>query len=155
MVRDFLGIDVKRNIILFAATAAVLFAAISLMPGEPAAQTASSNGKIVYAGYDTELQQQDIYTINPDGTGITNLTKNYSIPSWSPLSGAKDNPEWSPDSTKIVFDASALDYQGSCCSRNVYIMDADGTNLQRLTNTPSSFQGEDYDATWAPDGSWL
>jgi Tol biopolymer transport system component len=155
MVRDVLGIDVKRVFILLAATAAVLFAAISLMPGEPAAQTASSNGKIVYAGYDTELQQQDIYTINPDGTGMTNLTKNYSIPSWSPLGGTKDTPEWSPDGTKIVFDASALDYQGSCCSRSVYVMDADGTNLQRLTNTPSSFQGEDYDATWASDGSWL
>jgi dipeptidyl aminopeptidase/acylaminoacyl peptidase len=54
-----------------------------------------------------------------------------------------------------VFDASALSDIGSCCSRNVYVMDADGANLGRLTNTPSSFQGEDFDATWAPDGSWL
>ena len=34
-------------------------------------------------------------------------------------------------------------------------MDADGTNLQRLTNTPSSTEGEDFQATWAPDGKWL
>ncbi len=56
MVRDILGIDVKRAFILLAATAAVLFAAISLMPGEPAAQTASSNGKIAYVGFDTETE---------------------------------------------------------------------------------------------------
>jgi WD40-like Beta Propeller Repeat/RTX calcium-binding nonapeptide repeat (4 copies) len=54
-----------------------------------------------------------------------------------------------------VFDASALSDTGSCCSSNVYVMDADGANLQRLTNTPSFSEGEDYDATWAPDGSWL
>jgi Ca2+-binding RTX toxin-like protein len=34
-------------------------------------------------------------------------------------------------------------------------MDADGTNVQRLTNTPSTTEGEDYEPTWAPDGTWL
>ena len=34
-------------------------------------------------------------------------------------------------------------------------MDAEGTNLQRLTNTPYSTEGEDFQATWAPDGKWL
>ena len=160
MVRDVLGIDVKRVFILLAAMAAVLFAAISMMPGEPAAQTASVNGKIVYSGFDPtlgddKLGQEDIYTMNPDGTGVTNLTQNYSMPNWSPLGEAKDNPEWSPDGTKIVFDASALSDKGSCCSRNVYVMDADGANLERLTNTPSFSEGEDFQATWAPDGTWL
>jgi Tol biopolymer transport system component len=140
--------------------ALALFSVSSLMSGEPGAQTTSSNGKIVYSGFDPtlgndKLGQEDIYTMNPDGTGVTNLTKNYSMPNWSPLGEAKDNPEWSPDGTKIVFDASALSDIGSCCSRNVYVMDADGTNLQRLTHTPSTTEGEDYQATWAPDGSWL
>jgi Tol biopolymer transport system component len=155
MVRDFLGIDVKRVFILLAATAAVLFAAISLMPGEPAAQTASSSGKIAYIGFDVETQKQDVYTMNADGTGVTNLTKNYTDPTWSPLGNVAGSPEWSPDGTKISFTGTALSDIGSCCSTNVYVMDADGTNLQRLTNTPSSSEGEDTQATWAPDGSWL
>jgi dipeptidyl aminopeptidase/acylaminoacyl peptidase len=66
-----------------------------------------------------------------------------------------DGPEWSPDGTKIFATGTSLSDVGSCCSRNVYVMDADGTNLQRLTNTPSSTEGEDFQATWAPDGKWL
>jgi Tol biopolymer transport system component len=34
-------------------------------------------------------------------------------------------------------------------------MGADGTNVRRLTNTPSTTEGEDYEPTWAPDGRWL
>lgn len=154
MVRDAFGIGVKRAVILLA-TAAALFAAISLMPGEPAAQTASTNGKIAYVGFDAETQKQDVYTMNPDGTGVTNLTRRYTDPDWSPLGNAHGDPEWSPDGTRISFSGTALSDIGSCCSTNVYVMDADGSNLRRLTNTPDSFEGEDTQATWAPDGSWL
>ena len=59
MVSDVIGIRGKRALILLAATVAMLFAATSLTPGEPAAQSAAPNGKIVYSGYDTELEQQD------------------------------------------------------------------------------------------------
>ena len=160
MAQAIRGIGLRRTAIVLALTAVTMFSISSLMSGEPEAQTASPNGKIVYAGFDPtlgddKLGQEDIYTMNPDGTGVTNLTQNYSMPNWSPLGEAKGNPEWSPDGTKIVFDASALSDIGSCCSRNVYVMDADGANLQRLTNTPSSSQGEDFQATWAPDGKWL
>jgi Tol biopolymer transport system component len=154
MIRDAFGIGVRRAVILLAA-AAVLFAAISLMPGEPAAQTASSNGKIVYAGYDPETNRTHIYTMNPDGTGVTNLTAAHTDPNWAPRIPYGDGPEWSPDGTQISASGSSLSDIGSCCSRNVYVMDADGTNVQRLTNTPSTTEGEDYEATWAPDGSWL
>ena len=138
MVRDVLGIDMKRVFILLAVMAAVLFAAISLMPGEPAAQTASTNGKIAYLGYDVEMEEQHLYTMNPDGTGVTNLTRRYTDPNWSPLGNAHGNPEWSPDGTKISFTGTALSDIGSCCSRNVYVMDADGANLRRLTTSPST-----------------
>jgi Tol biopolymer transport system component len=154
VIRDAIGIGVKRTVILLAA-AAVLFAAISLMPGEPAAQTASPNGKIVYAGYDPETNRTQIYTMNPDGTGVTNLTAAHTDPNWTPRIPFGDGPEWSPDGTQISASGSSLSDIGSCCSRNVYVMDADGTNVQRLTNTPSTTEGEDYEATWAPDGSWL
>jgi Tol biopolymer transport system component len=145
----------KRIVVLFAAMAAVLFSASGLMPGEPEAQTTSTNGKIVYSGYDTETQRTHIYTMNPDGTGVTNITATHTGVNWSPRITYGDGPEWSPDGTKISASGSSLSDAGSCCSRNVYVMDADGTNVQRLTNTPSASEGEDYEPTWAPDGAWL
>ena len=154
-MRDVPEVGGKRVAILLAVIAVEMFLAISLVPGEPAAQTASQNGKIAYVGFDVETQKQDVYTMNPDGTGTTNLTRRYTDPNWSPLGNAHGDPEWSPDGTKISFTGTALSDIGSCCSRNVYVMDADGANLRRLTNPPSSTEGEDFQATWAPGGGWL
>jgi Tol biopolymer transport system component len=155
MEQDVLGMSTKRLLILLAVTAAVMFSASGLSPGGPHAQTAALNGKIAYIGFDQETSRSDIYTMNPDGTGVTNLTSRYTDPTWSPLGSARSDPEWSPDGAKISFTGTALSDTGSCCSTNVYVMDADGANLERLTNTPSSSEGEDTQATWAPDGSWL
>jgi Tol biopolymer transport system component len=155
MARDVLGISKKRIVILLALTAAVMFSASGLSPGEPDAQTAAPNGKIVYSGYDTETNRTHIYTMNPDGTGMTNITQSHTDVNWAPRITYGDGPEWSPDGTKISASGSSVSDAGNCCSRSVYVMDADGTNVQRLTNTPSTTEGEDYEPTWAPDGTWL
>jgi Tol biopolymer transport system component len=155
MARDVLGMSTKRVVALLAVMATVMFLASGLSPGEPDAQTAAPNGKIVYSGYDTEANRTQIYTMNPDGTGVTNITQAHTDPNWTPRIFYGDGPEWSPDGTKISASGTSVSDIGSCCSRNVYVMDADGTNVQRLTNTPSTTEGEDYEPTWAPDGSWL
>src|SRR5918999_2718895 len=152
---DVLGMSKQRVVIFFAVMAAVMFMASGLSPGEPDAQTAATNGKIVYSGYDTQTQRTQIYTMNPDGTGVTNITQDHTDVNWSPRIFYGDGPEWSPDGTKISASGTSLSDVGSCCSRNVYVMNADGTNVQRLTNTPSTTEGEDYEPTWAPDGNWL
>jgi Tol biopolymer transport system component len=155
MIRTIRIVGTRRAIILLAAMMAAFVLTISLAPVEPAAQTTSSIGKIAYVGFDTETNKQDVYTMNADGSGVTNLTKRYTDPNWSPLGNVDGSPEWSPDGTKITFTGTGLSDIGSCCSRNVYIMDADGANLKRLTNSPSTSEGEDTQASWAPDGSWL
>ena len=49
---------------------------------------------------------------------------------------------WSPDGSKIAFYAAAdADY-------DIYVMDADGRNVTKLTQSPSS----DRFPTWSPDG---
>jgi TolB protein len=156
--------SLSRAAIVLAVAAVTMFLVSGLMSGEPEAQTSASNGRIAYVGFTTISNSEstfDIYTMNPDGTGVTNLTSRYTNPTWSPLGNASGDPvysggpEWSPDGTRISFSGTAVSDIGSCCSTNVYVMDADGANLQRLTNTPSSSEGQDYQATWAPDGSWL
>ena len=164
MAEAIRGISLRRAAIVLAVAAVTMFLVSGLMSGEPEAQTSASNGKIAYAGFTVISNSEsttDIYTMNPDGTGVTNLTSRYTNPPWSPLGSASGDPvhsggpEWSPDGTRISFSGTAVSDIGSCCSTNVYVMEAGGANLQQLTHTPSSSEGQDYQSTWAPDGSWL
>ncbi len=57
---------------------------------------------------------------------------------------ADSNPAWSPDGSRLAF-TSARDG-----GNDIYVMDADGGNVQRLTN-----DGVNYQPTWSPDGSHI
>jgi Tol biopolymer transport system component len=79
----------------------------------------------------------EIYTINPDGTGLTRLTNNI----------VEDrDPAWSPDGSKIVFASDRA--QRIRGKTHLYVMNADGTGVKQLTFG----SGEDQPA-WSPDGS--
>jgi TolB protein len=53
-----------------------------------------------------------------------------------------EQPRWSPDGQRLAFISS----RGG--SYNIYVMDADGRNVRRLTD----HAGNDHDPTWLPDG---
>jgi TolB protein len=57
-------------------------------------------------------------------------------------SGAKATPVFSPDGTKIAFCNTS--------ENEIYLMNADGSNLTKLTNTPSK---EDRDPAFSKDGT--
>ena len=95
------------------------------------------NGKIAFSS--NQAGNYDVYTINPDGTGVTRLTDNLQ----------QDlEPKFSPDGSKIAF--IRLDPVGS--AYNVWLMNADGSGQQFLARArilqPAS-------TTWSPDGTQL
>jgi TolB protein len=93
------------------------------------------NGKIAYARTLAGEESPEIFAMNNDGTGSVQLTDN----------DVYDNfPCWSPDGTKIAFIHG--DYPG----RQVWVMDADGTNQKQLTATGDYVAS---DPAWSPDGS--
>jgi hypothetical protein len=76
----------------------------------------------------------EIYTMNADGTGVTNLTNNTINGD-----GPDDlDPTWSPDGTKIAFN-SGRDPVG------IYVMDADGSNPTHISSGSQP--------AWSPDGT--
>lgn len=52
------------------------------------------------------------------------------------------SPRWSPDGTRIAFKSSRSG------NWDIYVMNADGTNVVRLTDSPAN----DHDPVWMPDG---
>jgi Tol biopolymer transport system component len=104
-----------------------------------------ANGKIAFAGAAADPStncgtyaacRQQIYSVNPDGSGLTQLTND-------PFDTA--DPAWSPDGEKIAF---ASWRNGS--DADIYVMNADGSDQTRL-NTNTGDRNDRHPA-WSPDG---
>ncbi|HEY9401497.1 MAG TPA: DUF4214 domain-containing protein [Pyrinomonadaceae bacterium] len=96
--------------------------------------TPGANGRIAYDS--NRDGNHEIYTVNPDGSGVARLT----------IDPAGDFlPVWSPDGTRIAFISTR---DGNA---EIYLMNADGSNQRRLTNNPAV---DEY-PTWSPDGKQI
>jgi TolB protein len=100
-----------------------------LVPGQAGAAFPGENGKIAF------FRQGDIFVIEPDGSGETNLT--------GEASGG--DPNWSPDGSRIVYESL------NDGNFEIYVMNADGSNQTRLTDNPAF----DSRPAWSADGSQI
>jgi len=82
---------------------------------------------------------QDIWVMNADGSGQTNLT-NDTAPN-HPTNG---NAVWSPDGTKIAFHRTHSD-----TNVEIYVMNPNGSGLTQLTSAGINYRSPD----WSPDGA--
>ena len=93
-----------------------------------------------------------IYIMNADGSGLTNIS--LSNAEFHPADNDY-NPSWSPDGTKIAFDSPPT----ASASREIYVMNVDGSSRIRLTYAGSSAgpAGSDwsYQPSWSPSGAGI
>ena len=97
--------------------------------------------KIVFSGSPCygcgEGGAHQIYVMNRDGTGLTQLTFD------DDPSVYNGYPRWSPDNTQIVYDS------GRTGDVEAWIINADGTGNTNLTNSPGT---DDWLPSFSPDG---
>lgn len=93
--------------------------------------------------------RDNIFRMNIDGSGLVLLT-DFTLPF------ASSDPSWSPDGTKIAFVSD----RGGARRSEIWVMNADGTNLVRLTTNiqfgsdlNGPFYSLDLEPSWSPDGS--
>lgn len=120
----------KKKVILIFFSAQLFLWLTSVLPGSQTLQADLTKTKIVYTLH--EQGDSFICIMDPDGTHKKKLTR-----------GA--TPCWSPDGWQIAF---AAEKDGNW---DIYYMDADGTNITRLTSHPT----EDVYPSWSPHGSMI
>jgi Tol biopolymer transport system component len=82
--------------------------------------------------------ESKIFTMNPDGTGQTQLTDGYR----------DEGPAWSPDGNRLAFIGTARDGPS-----HVFVMNADGGGLAPLTDLGEASPFVSPVPAWSPDGT--
>lgn len=97
-------------------------------------------------GANASIGVPNVWVVNSDGSAAAPLTKLTASMASSVL------PAWSPDGTRIAFvSARALNGTNSAIAvRNVWIMNADGSNQHPLTQLSAAGSS---DIAWSPDGA--
>ena len=90
---------------------------------------------------DEPLGYFDIYVMDADGSNLQRLTNDPRNDRY---------PSWSPDGQRIVFSARREEHFENefAVTYEIYVMDADGQNEQRLTDN----RNNDESPSWSPDG---
>ena len=87
-----------------------------------------------------------LFVMDADGTDVRRLTTPVRTPEG--LTSLDMAPAWSPDGRRVAFVSNRTGGEGE-----VFRIDADGSDLRRLTRTAAHVS--DHNPTWSPDGRWI
>jgi TolB protein len=121
------------SVLFFASFALLAFLALLIARVPSGAAYPGVTGRIAFVT-DRDAGNNDIYSMNPDGTNPTRLTTNAAI---------DDRPTWSPNGAAIAFH-SVRDG-----NYEIYTMNADGSGQTNISNNAA----DDLQPTWSGDGT--
>jgi TolB protein len=163
-----------RKLVVFALLAAVVAVVVAI---PTAAKPPGINGKIVTWGNNLVTGEEQVYTVDPDGTDLQLVANNSETGQWSPdgtlisLFDRLLNPDdgsiidlnlsaqypnlflpcgvWSPDGARLACEGGFIDptLQGVYTVRS-----SDGGDLQQITSDPF---GDDCPGDYSPNGKRL
>jgi Tol biopolymer transport system component len=96
----------------------------------------------------------NVAVMNADGSNFAVLTSFIQLNSSGlPIFGSgTGGGDWSPDGSKLIFDAPGVSTIPSSGPQNVWVMKADGSGQTALTNL-TAIGAVSFQASWSPDGS--
>lgn len=96
------------------------------------------------------VNDSGIAVMNADATGVTTIVRHgFRTDTYAPWDMGVGNPAWSPSGAEIAFDHIG---DGDLMPGQIFIVNANGSSLRRLTNNGSRVYAEG-DPAWSPDGS--
>jgi Tol biopolymer transport system component len=102
------------------------------------------NGRIVFSSDREATWMSELYSAAPDGSDVKRLT-------WTP-DYIKQNPRWSPDGTKIAYEAESVSSPDG--RFHIFVMNSDGSD-QRLVSPDVDSTFDDREPAWSPDGTQI
>ena len=116
----------------------------SLAPTEEAKPTVIETQERSIVFYSDQDGNPEIYIMQADGSDLLRLTDHPAF---------DDSPALSPDGSQVVFLSARDDPDPTFpnLKYEIYLVDSDGENLRRLTETE---MGEDH-PSWSPDGEMI
>jgi Tol biopolymer transport system component len=124
----------KTSLVTTAAVLAICLLALVDTTNTAEAASLPQNGKIVF-GRIPSSGGGNVYTVDPDGSSLNQLTNNENYPG--------GQPAWSPDGTKIAYVSAG----------HITVMDADGSNKRSLPL--HGRHAHNSDPAWSADGTRL
>jgi Tol biopolymer transport system component len=135
-------INPRRHVFNFLLVSLFVVACASTTFTQSSNAVPGANGRIAFVS--VRDRNAEIYTANPDGTNQTRLTN---------TPAQELTPAWSPDGTRLAFTSVTATRTSDGTSVNatadIYIINADGSGLRRLTNNSAYNTAP----TWSPDGT--
>jgi TolB protein len=82
-----------------------------------------TSDKLVFAGYDKDIDRFDLFMMNPDGTGMERLTIRV---------GNNESPSWAPNGQMIVFHSDRVEGKDKRDVAHLYMMNRDGGTQRKI-----------------------
>jgi Tol biopolymer transport system component len=124
-----------RKLVMFALLAAAIAAIVAVTAG---ASSRGTNGRIVFARFDPALDDDFVYTANPDGTQERQL-----------LPTGAEGPRWSSDGSRIVVGPHDVD------NVSARIVNPDNGSYRDIANPDPDRFFLPCNGPWSPDGQRL